>query len=126
MTAWHKSSSLREASCQLAGIGAPFSDLHTEQEFPMRLFLLSLTAPMLLAACSTTENMADRPKGVERYADDPRLGAPVDRICFASTIFKPNDFLTVRFVVSKIHLKNDASPPLGTVPSGTKFRKIVS
>ena len=26
-------------------------------------------------------------------------------ICFASAIFKPNDFLTVRFVVSKIHLK---------------------
>lgn len=52
----------------------------------MRLFLLSLTAPMLLAACSTTENRADRPKGAERYADDPRLGAPVDRICFASTI----------------------------------------
>jgi Family of unknown function (DUF6491) len=52
----------------------------------MRLFILSLAAPALLTACATSGEHEDRPKGVAKYADDPRLGEEVDRICFASTI----------------------------------------
>tara|TARA_R100000935_G_C2740902_1_gene125820 strand:- start:90 stop:545 length:456 start_codon:yes stop_codon:yes gene_type:complete len=52
----------------------------------VRLILFSLATPLLLSACTSTENLEDRPKGIERYAGDPRLGEEVDRICFASTI----------------------------------------
>ncbi|AXE63769.1 hypothetical protein BBF93_05715 [Hyphomonas sp. CACIAM 19H1] len=39
----------------------------------------------LLAACQSAPGTGT-PQGIAAYADDPRLGAPVDRICFASSI----------------------------------------
>ncbi|MBA4227023.1 MAG: hypothetical protein C0456_10365 [Hyphomonas sp.] len=39
----------------------------------------------LLAACQSAPGTA-KPQGIAAYADDPRLGEPVDRICFASSI----------------------------------------
>jgi len=48
--------------------------------------MLSLAAPVFLAACTTSDAPEDRPRGVERYAGDPRLGEEVSSICFASTI----------------------------------------
>ena len=52
----------------------------------MRTLMLSLAAPVFLAACATSDAPEDRPRGVERYAGDPRLGEEVSSICFASTI----------------------------------------
>lgn len=39
----------------------------------------------LLAACGSLPGES-RPDGMARYAEDVRLGEPVDRICFASTV----------------------------------------
>lgn len=63
----------------------------------MRLFFISLAAPIILSACATDPNAEPRPKGVERYADDPRLGEEVKRVCFTSTIdgFSENERDTV-------------------------------
>ncbi|HBF90046.1 MULTISPECIES: DUF6491 family protein [Hyphomonas] len=52
----------------------------------MRAILISLALPTILAACATNETNDTRLRGAERYADDPRLGEEVDRICFASSI----------------------------------------
>ena len=52
----------------------------------MRAIVISLALPAILAACATSEAIENRLRGVERYADDPRLGDEVDRICFASMI----------------------------------------
>ena len=56
-------------------------------------FLLAST--VALAACQSTGTPS--PRGMAAYADDPRLGEPVDRICFASTIdgFSNNERDTV-------------------------------
>ncbi|RAN34290.1 DUF6491 family protein [Hyphomonas pacifica] len=66
----------------------------------MRTLLYILAAPILLAACASTPAGEETPRGVAKYADDPRLGEEVDRICFASSIdsFGNNtrDTLTVR------------------------------
>ena len=66
----------------------------------MRPLLYTLAAPILLAACASTPAGEQTPRGVAKYADDPRLGEQVDRICFASSIdnFGNNtrDTLTVR------------------------------
>ena len=52
----------------------------------MRAIILSLFTPAILIGCTSTGNTADEPRGVAKYADDPRLGGEVDRVCFASTI----------------------------------------
>ncbi|MGE6696290.1 DUF6491 family protein [Hyphomonas sp. NPDC076900] len=39
----------------------------------------------LLAACQSAPGTGT-PQGIAAYADDPRLGEPADRICFASSI----------------------------------------
>lgn len=44
-----------------------------------------LTASLALAACQSLPGNAPT-RGIAAYADDPRLGEPVDRICFASSI----------------------------------------
>jgi hypothetical protein len=50
----------------------------------------------LLAACTTAPGETAA-RGLDKYADDPRLGAETDRICFASTIdgFSENKRSTV-------------------------------
>ncbi len=50
----------------------------------MRSPLCLLAAPALLAACATGTPNEDA--GIAKYADDPRLGPEVERICFTSTI----------------------------------------
>lgn len=52
-------------------------------------------ASSLLAACATAPS--DTPKGAAKFADDPRLGAKVDKICFNRSIdsFSRNDRDTV-------------------------------
>lgn len=42
----------------------------------------------LLSACATVANGGDddRVRGAEKFAEDPRLGERVDRMCFTSTI----------------------------------------
>ena len=49
----------------------------------------------LASACATTA--PDEPKGVAKFAEDPRLGEKVDRICFNRSIdsFHSNDRDTV-------------------------------
>jgi len=52
----------------------------------LRLLLPALALPgLLLMGCASTPG-STRPDGIAAYADDPRLGEPVDRICFASNI----------------------------------------
>jgi len=51
----------------------------------MKTITLSVLALGLLAACAAVPGEA-RLRGIEKYADDPRLGEAIDRICFASTI----------------------------------------
>ena len=66
----------------------------------MRLSLPLAAAMIALAGCATTDGSERKPTGVAKYADDPRLGEEVDRICFASNIdsFGDNtrDTFTVR------------------------------
>lgn len=52
----------------------------------MRPTLALLAASLVLAACATSGSGETGPKGVERFAGDPRLGEEVERICFASNI----------------------------------------
>lgn len=44
-----------------------------------------IAAAAALAACSSMPGPAT-PRGIERYADDPRLGEETNRICFARSI----------------------------------------
>ncbi len=55
-----------------------------------------LLSVAFLAACQSTPG-SQSPKGIAALADDPRLGEPVDRICFASSIdgFSNNERSTV-------------------------------
>ncbi len=66
----------------------------------MRLNLPLAAAMIALAGCATTDGSDRKPTGIAKYADDPRLGEEVDRICFASNIdsFGDNtrDTFTVR------------------------------
>jgi len=56
---------------------------------------LIFAAAGLFAACATTNS--DTPKGAAKFAEDPRLGEKVDRICFKRSIdgFSQNDRDTV-------------------------------
>ena len=62
----------------------------------MRSTLITVLAAAALAACATPTGEA-RVRGIEKYADDPRLGEETNRICFASSIdgFSMNDRETV-------------------------------
>lgn len=51
----------------------------------MKTIAFSILALGALAACSSAPGEA-RPRGIEKYADDPRLGEAIERICFTSTI----------------------------------------
>jgi hypothetical protein len=55
-----------------------------------------LLAGLMAAACTTAPGEPSL-RGLDKYADDPRLGAETDRICFASTIdgFSENERSTV-------------------------------
>lgn len=44
-----------------------------------------IAAAAALAACTSIPGTAS-PRGIARYADDPRLGEATNRICFASSI----------------------------------------
>ncbi len=59
----------------------------------MRVLLPALILPVLLAGCATSGDKQPEPKGIEKFADDPRLGDEVKRLCFASSIdsFGNND-----------------------------------
>ena len=51
------------------------------------MLAISLLLTPLLAACASTYDSAEKePRGAAKFADDPRLGAEVDKICFAGTI----------------------------------------
>jgi hypothetical protein len=62
----------------------------------MRSALLTVLAATALAACATPTGEA-RARGIEKFADDPRLGDETDSICFASSIdgFSMNERDTV-------------------------------
>ncbi|OYW87517.1 MAG: hypothetical protein B7Z22_04310 [Hyphomonas sp. 32-62-5] len=62
----------------------------------LRTAALILTSSLALAACQSIPGNPS-PSGMAAYADDPRLGEPVDRICFASSIdgFSNNERNTV-------------------------------
>ncbi len=45
-----------------------------------------LLAPLLAACASTYDSAEKEPRGAAKFANDPRLGAEVDKICFAGTI----------------------------------------
>lgn len=66
----------------------------------MRLSLTLAAAMFALAGCASTTDTEAKPQGIAKFADDPRLGEEVDRICFASNIdsFGDNtrDTFTVR------------------------------
>lgn len=57
----------------------------------------ALLAPILLLAACESLPGKPVPRGIATYQDDPRLGEPVERICFASTIdsFNTNKDRTV-------------------------------
>lgn len=52
----------------------------------MRLSLTFATAMLAVAGCASTAGSERPPAGIAKYADDPRLGEEIDRICFASNI----------------------------------------
>lgn len=52
----------------------------------MRVLIPALAFPLMLAGCTSTEGHEPEPDGIAIYADDPRLGEEVNRICFASNI----------------------------------------
>lgn len=63
------------------------------------------TMVFLLSACATAANGGTKevePKGVERFAEDPRLGEEVRRMCFASSVdsFSDNTDDTVVLEIS--------------------------
>lgn len=63
------------------------------------------TLVFLLSACATAANgpsKEEQPRGIERFADDPRLGEEVSRMCFVSSIdsFSDNTDDTVVLEVS--------------------------
>ncbi len=62
----------------------------------LRTAAFILTSSLALAACQSIPGNPS-PSGMAAYADDPRLGEPVDRICFASSIdgFSNNERNTV-------------------------------
>jgi hypothetical protein len=62
----------------------------------MRTTLFTLLAATALASCATPTGET-RVRGIEKYADDARLGEETNRICFASSIdgFSMNDRETV-------------------------------
>ncbi|MEZ5954577.1 MAG: DUF6491 family protein [Hyphomonas sp.] len=69
----------------------------------MRLSLTLAAACVALAGCTSTAAAGDKPsnaRGVEKFADDPRLGEEVKQLCFASAIDSfgntTRDTLTVR------------------------------
>ncbi|TGY89941.1 hypothetical protein E5163_02035 [Marinicauda algicola] len=51
---------------------------------PKLTIFLAGAAAVLAAACTTAVD--GEPKGAAAFADDPRLGEPVDRLCFARQI----------------------------------------
>lgn len=62
----------------------------------MKTIVLGFMAVGALVACSTVTG-EPRLRGIEKYAEDPRLGEVTDEICFASTIdgFSMNERETV-------------------------------
>lgn len=62
----------------------------------MRSTLITVLAATALTACATPTG-EPRVRGIEAYADDPRLGEETNRICFASNIdgFSMNERETV-------------------------------
>ena len=62
----------------------------------LRTTAVILTSTLTLAACQSIPGNPS-PSGMAAYADDPRLGEPVDRICFAFSIdgFSNNERNTV-------------------------------
>ena len=66
----------------------------------MRLISL-LLASAVLAACTSQPAGEAKPKGVAQFADDPRLGEEVKKVCFASTISGFHDATDDTVVISK-------------------------
>ncbi len=62
----------------------------------MRNMMITVLAAAALTACATPAGET-RVRGIEKYADDPRLGEETNRICFASNIdgFSMNERETV-------------------------------
>ena len=52
----------------------------------MRHTIALLATSLIVVACATTDDDTERLRGAEQFADDPRLGEPVDRLCFAARI----------------------------------------
>ena len=62
----------------------------------MKRIVLAAIAAATLAGCAT-ETAEPRLRGLDQYADDPRLGEKTDRVCFAASIdgFSENERTTV-------------------------------
>lgn len=65
----------------------------------MRLSLTLAAACLALAGCTTAASSEPKPKGAAKFADDPRLGEQVDKICFASNIDSFGDTTRDTFTV---------------------------
>ena len=52
----------------------------------MRHHIALLASTLVLIGCATTDGDSETVRGAAQFADDPRLGEQVDRICFASSI----------------------------------------
>ena len=52
----------------------------------MRPSLTLASTLLILTGCASTGSSEREPAGIAKYADDPRLGEEVNRICFASNI----------------------------------------
>lgn len=52
----------------------------------MRLRLAIATACLALAGCATAADSKPEARGAAKYADDPRLGEKIDKLCFTSNI----------------------------------------
>jgi Family of unknown function (DUF6491) len=64
----------------------------------MRLHLTLATAVFALAGCASTTG-APKAKGAAQFEGDARLGAPVDKVCFASNIDSFGDTTRDTFTV---------------------------
>ncbi len=55
---------------------------------PLRPLLIasSVLCAIAITACATANDGEGKAKGIAAFIDDPRLGAPVDKICFSRNI----------------------------------------
>ncbi len=48
--------------------------------------MTALCGAAIIAACASMEGDSNQPRGIAAFADDPRLGEEISKVCFSSTI----------------------------------------